>query len=148
MEERKRPRKNWRYPRFVRLTTSPIGYPVPAAPRYASARRVRELVETAEREGFSRTAKGVEEVDADGFLVSPYHPEPSPQPSWMCYLFALTAPDPAGWRRTLRGPFRIDIRMREFYALPKARRRTVEDFLPFLAAEAQAAARAKERRRT
>ncbi|MBC2873881.1 MULTISPECIES: hypothetical protein [Streptomyces] len=96
---------------------------------------MRELTDTARREGFSRKARGLEEVEADGFLVTPYHPEPSPQPSWMCYVFALPAQEPADWKRTLRGPFRLDIRMREFSALPKAKRRTVQAFLPFLAAQ-------------
>ncbi|MGK5642037.1 hypothetical protein ACSNOK_27525 [Streptomyces sp. URMC 126] len=139
------PRRIRRYPRFARFTDSPTGWPVPAVPRYASARRARELIDTARREGFSRKAKGLEEVDADGFLVTPYHPEPSPQPSWMCHLFALVATESAGPGRALRGPFRLDIRVRDFHALPRAKRRTVREFLPFLAHRAWAAAASAER---
>ncbi|MGW2167126.1 hypothetical protein ACWCPE_24805 [Streptomyces nondiastaticus] len=132
------------YRRFSRVTESPLGFPVPADARYASAARMRELTEAARRKGFSRKGPGNDESCAPGFIVVPYHPESSPEACWMCFVFALPpeGADPGIPGRALGGPYRLDIAVRDFYSLAKAGRKTRDLFLARLVWKA--ASRAKD----
>ncbi|MEV4926239.1 hypothetical protein [Streptomyces roseoverticillatus] len=104
---------------------------------------MRELTKVAHRKGFSRKGHGTEESPAPGFIVVPYHPEASPEASWMCFVFALPARDagPGITDSALGGPYRLDIAVRDFYSLAKVRRKTRDFFLSLLVWKA--ASRAK-----
>ncbi|MBF6044374.1 hypothetical protein GO001_03945 [Streptomyces sp. NRRL B-1677] len=92
---------------------------------------MRELTETARRNGFSRKGPGDEEACAPGFIVVPYHPESSPEVSWMCFVFALPreGAEPGMPGSAFGGPCRLDVAVRDFYSLAKVRRKTRDLFI-------------------
>jgi hypothetical protein len=63
-----------------------LGWPVPADPRVAPGDELMELIETAERRGFSRTANDLRPRSQDSFALLPYLYEGSPEASYMCLV--------------------------------------------------------------
>lgn len=72
----------------MRHAQSWLGWPVPRRVRIASRARLATLTQAARARGFSRKGESLDLETGRTFLVIPYLPEPSPEPSWMCLVVA------------------------------------------------------------
>ncbi|RKN12516.1 hypothetical protein [Streptomyces radicis] len=98
--------------RYERRVLSPLGWPVPAGARRASAREMATLIETARERGYSRTAKGYEPAGPDAWcaIVAVLY-ESTPEPAWIC----IARQSGGG------GTYRVDIAPADFARLRRLR---------------------------
>ncbi len=114
-----------------------LGWPVPRRVRIASRARLATLTQAARARGFSRKGESPDLETGRTFLVIPYLPEPSPEPSWMCLVVASphsmnlepgVRPEPAFAR--------LDVAGADLRSLPVARSKVRDQLLHWMAWEA------------
>ncbi|MFG1990967.1 hypothetical protein ACGFJ7_13430 [Actinoplanes sp. NPDC048988] len=98
------------------------GLPVPADLRVVSSDELTELISTAEKRGFSRTAKDLHPRGGETFAVLPYLYEGSPEASWMCLVIQVNDWNPPPGTRPEVTFGRLDIARTDFDSLRRARR--------------------------
>lgn len=115
------------------LIRSWLGWPVPPDMRIVSAQELAVLVEVATRLGFSRKAKDLEPREGVVYGLLAYHPENSPEPSWMCLVVAIEGEIAQEKIKPIIMFGRLDVRLSDFSALRRARRAERDQLLHWFA---------------
>jgi hypothetical protein len=114
-----------------------FGWPVPAPVLLATRERVAELVAVATARGFSRKGDGLDLEAGQTFVVIPYLPESSPEPSSMCLVVEFPhSIDLENGIRPQCSFSRLDVSEEDLKSLPAAKARVRDQLLHWMAWEA------------
>ncbi|MFC7533805.1 hypothetical protein [Actinoplanes sp. GCM10030250] len=114
-----------------------FGWPVPSTAKLADHTELEKLILTAERNGFSRTAKGTRPDKSQDYVLMPYLLEPAPAPAWICMVISVPPGLLAESGERPRPSFaRLDVSLDDFKKLRGLNKRQSSQLLQWLAWEA------------